>query len=59
MPFPCLWIAPWSRADGLEPLRNTLTLTAISEDEELLSLLADEAPPCPGCVPTRSMLPGS
>jgi hypothetical protein len=42
LPFPCVWIAPWSRSDGLAPLRETLVLTAITADEELIGRLVDE-----------------
>ncbi|MCD7441123.1 aldehyde dehydrogenase family protein [Streptomyces lincolnensis] len=40
--FPCVWVAPWSRADGIEPLKNSLVLTAITEDEQLIGHLVDE-----------------
>lgn len=42
LPFPCVWVAPWSPQDGTEPLRDTLVLTAITEDEELVSRLIAE-----------------
>ncbi|MBZ4321554.1 aldehyde dehydrogenase family protein [Streptomyces huiliensis] len=42
MPFPCVWIAPWSRSDGLAPLRDTLTLTALTSDRDLVTRLLDE-----------------
>ncbi|MFC3452582.1 aldehyde dehydrogenase family protein [Amycolatopsis speibonae] len=42
LPFPCVWVAPWSPVDGLEPLRGSLTVTAITGDEELLASLADD-----------------
>lgn len=42
LPFPCVWVSPWSRADGLAPLRNSLVLNAISTDEQLLDTLIDE-----------------
>lgn len=42
LPFPCVWVAPWSRADGIAPLRRTLVLTAITDDDELFDLLLDE-----------------
>ncbi|CAM01892.1 hypothetical protein SACE_2601 [Saccharopolyspora erythraea NRRL 2338] len=42
LPFPCVWVAPWSPADGVAPLRNTLTLTAITPDEDLLTRLVEE-----------------
>ena len=31
LPFPCVWVAPWSRAIGIAPLRNSLVLNAITE----------------------------
>jgi acyl-CoA reductase-like NAD-dependent aldehyde dehydrogenase len=42
LPFPCVWVAPWSRADGVRSLRNTLVLTAISSDHELINDLVSE-----------------
>lgn len=40
--FPCVWVAPWSRAAGPGVFRDTLVLTAVTEDERLLDeLLAD------------------
>lgn len=40
--FPCVWVVPWSRADGIAPLRNTLTLTAVTRDRGLVDLLVAE-----------------
>jgi acyl-CoA reductase-like NAD-dependent aldehyde dehydrogenase len=40
--FPCVWISPWSRSDGLEPLRHSLVLNAITSDEDLLDDLVNE-----------------
>ncbi|CAM5469053.1 Aldehyde dehydrogenase family protein OS=Streptomyces alboniger OX=132473 GN=CP975_34405 PE=4 SV=1 [Streptomyces alboniger] len=34
LPFPCVWVAPWSRADGTAPLRDTLVLGVLSGDED-------------------------
>ncbi|WP_158889673.1 aldehyde dehydrogenase family protein [Amycolatopsis anabasis] len=42
MGFPCVWVAPWSRADGLAPLRDTLALTAVTDDPELITALVEE-----------------
>jgi acyl-CoA reductase-like NAD-dependent aldehyde dehydrogenase len=42
LPFPCVWVAPWSRADGPEPLRDTLVLTVVTDDEELIDRLVTE-----------------
>jgi acyl-CoA reductase-like NAD-dependent aldehyde dehydrogenase len=40
--FPCVWVAPWTRAAGTAVFRDTLALTAVTEDETLLdALLAD------------------
>ncbi|MEU9807270.1 aldehyde dehydrogenase family protein [Mycobacterium sp. NPDC050853] len=40
--FPCVWISPWSRADGLAPLRHSLVINAITGDEDLIDdLLSD------------------
>jgi acyl-CoA reductase-like NAD-dependent aldehyde dehydrogenase len=40
--FPCVWVAPWSHADGIGPLRQTLVLTAITDDEQLIERLVNE-----------------
>jgi acyl-CoA reductase-like NAD-dependent aldehyde dehydrogenase len=42
LPFPCVWVSPWSRADGLAPLRNSLVLNAITSDDELVDQLLNE-----------------
>ena len=42
LPFPCVWVAPWSRADGVAPLCGTLVLTALTQDDGLLDELLDE-----------------
>ncbi len=40
--FPCVWVSPWSRADGLGPLRQSLVLNAITSDDDLIDDLIDE-----------------
>jgi acyl-CoA reductase-like NAD-dependent aldehyde dehydrogenase len=40
MPFPCVWVGPWTRDAGRRPLRDTLVLTAITRDEHLVSALS-------------------
>lgn len=40
--FPCVWIAPWSHADSLAPLRDSLVINAITDDEELIDDLLNE-----------------
>jgi acyl-CoA reductase-like NAD-dependent aldehyde dehydrogenase len=42
LPFPCVWVSPWSRADGLEPLRHSLVVSAITSDEGLIDDLLAE-----------------
>ncbi|MFB9803468.1 aldehyde dehydrogenase family protein [Streptomonospora salina] len=42
LPFPCVWFAPWSRRDGMPALRETLTLTAFTEDDGLFAELVAE-----------------
>ncbi len=42
MGFPCVWVAPWSGRDGVAPLRDTLVLTAVTEDERLVESLVSE-----------------
>ena len=61
LPFPCVWVTPWSPVDGIAPLRDTLTLTAFTLDEELLSQLSEEASISNlhiGDHPTHLMRPG-
>jgi acyl-CoA reductase-like NAD-dependent aldehyde dehydrogenase len=42
LPFPCVWVSPWSRSDGLDPLRHSLVINAITNDEDLIDdLLSD------------------
>jgi acyl-CoA reductase-like NAD-dependent aldehyde dehydrogenase len=43
LPFPCVWVSPWSRTDGIAPLRNSLVLTAITTDDELVDELLSES----------------
>lgn len=42
LPFPCVWVSPWSRKDGLAPVRDSLTLTAITADEALIDRLVHD-----------------
>jgi acyl-CoA reductase-like NAD-dependent aldehyde dehydrogenase len=42
LPFPCLWVAPWSPGDGVRPLRNTLVLNAYTHDQSLIERLIEE-----------------
>jgi acyl-CoA reductase-like NAD-dependent aldehyde dehydrogenase len=61
LPFPCVWVAPWSPADGIGPLRDSLTVTAITDDEVLLSSLAEDGTIGNlhiGDRPTHEMRPG-
>jgi acyl-CoA reductase-like NAD-dependent aldehyde dehydrogenase len=40
--FPCVWVSPWSRDDGLGPLRRSLVVNAITDDGSLIDeLVAD------------------
>jgi acyl-CoA reductase-like NAD-dependent aldehyde dehydrogenase len=40
--FPCVWIAPWQPDQGVAPLRNSLVVTAITGNVELLDALLAE-----------------
>ncbi|MDY6999906.1 MAG: aldehyde dehydrogenase family protein [Actinomycetota bacterium] len=40
--FPCVWVAPWSRRDGIAPLRDSLLVNAITSDQLLLDRLVHE-----------------
>ncbi|MFC5267196.1 aldehyde dehydrogenase family protein [Kribbella qitaiheensis] len=42
LPFPCVWVAPWSTLTGFEPLRETLALTALTTVEDLIQRLLAE-----------------
>jgi acyl-CoA reductase-like NAD-dependent aldehyde dehydrogenase len=46
LPFPCVWVSGWSRRAGLEagmdPLRHSLVVTAITGDEKLIDDLLAE-----------------
>lgn len=42
LPFPCVWIAPWTPKAGTEPLKNTLVLNAMTNDTELIDRLLGE-----------------
>ncbi|MFE0047961.1 aldehyde dehydrogenase family protein [Streptomyces albireticuli] len=42
MPFPCVWVAPWHREAGIAPLRGSLVVTAVTEDEKLIDALLAE-----------------
>ena len=42
LPFPCVWVSPWSRGAGLEPLRRSLVVTAITGGEQLIDELLAE-----------------
>ena len=40
--FPCVWVSPWSRDDGLAALRRSLVVNAITSDEDLIDELIAE-----------------
>jgi acyl-CoA reductase-like NAD-dependent aldehyde dehydrogenase len=40
--FPCVWVAPWSPADGVGPLRDTLVLAVSTGDDVLVEALVAE-----------------
>ena len=42
LPFPCVWVSPWSRGGGVEPLRHSLVVTAITGDDGLIDALLAE-----------------
>jgi len=42
LPFPCVWVAPWKRAAGIEPLRHSLVVNAITGDDDLIDGLLSE-----------------
>jgi len=42
LPFPCVWVSAWSRGAGIAPLRHSLVVTAITDDETLIDDLVAE-----------------
>lgn len=61
LPFPCVWVAPWNRSNGITPLRETLVLPVLSRDRALLDTLLAEptiANVYTGDRPTYWMAPG-
>ena len=42
LPFPCVWVSPWSRGDGVAPLRHSLIINAITGDDDLIDELVGE-----------------
>ncbi|MCK1815685.1 aldehyde dehydrogenase family protein [Streptomyces sp. XM4011] len=61
LPFPCVWLSPWSPSDGIGMLRDTLVLTAATDDERLIDRLLAEpsiANLYIGDHPTHWMAPG-
>jgi acyl-CoA reductase-like NAD-dependent aldehyde dehydrogenase len=42
LPFPCVWVSPWSRGAGMQPLRHSLVVTAMSGDDDLIDDLLAE-----------------
>jgi acyl-CoA reductase-like NAD-dependent aldehyde dehydrogenase len=42
LPFPCVWVAPWTSEAGVEPLKGTLVLTALTRNERLIDDLLAE-----------------
>ncbi|WP_433603101.1 aldehyde dehydrogenase family protein [Nocardia sp. CA-135953] len=42
LPFPCVWVGPWSASDGVAPLKNSLVLTAMTQRRQLIEALLDE-----------------
>jgi acyl-CoA reductase-like NAD-dependent aldehyde dehydrogenase len=42
LPFPCVWVCPWTPNAGVEPLRDSLVLTAITANEQLIGELVAE-----------------
>ncbi|MFF4410198.1 aldehyde dehydrogenase family protein [Streptomyces sp. NPDC001404] len=42
LPFPCVWVGPWSPEDGITPLRRSLAVTAMTEDRDLIGSLLRE-----------------
>ncbi|MEW1655644.1 aldehyde dehydrogenase family protein [Streptomyces sp. NPDC093707] len=43
LPFPCAWVAPWSREHGTAPLRRSLVVGVATQDDALVDALLGEA----------------
>lgn len=59
--FPCVWVSPGSREDGISPLRHSLVVNAITGDEALIDELVAEpsiANVYSGRYPTYYTAPG-
>nr|WP_221217783.1 MULTISPECIES: aldehyde dehydrogenase family protein [unclassified Mycolicibacterium] len=59
--FPCVWVAPWRRTNGIGPLRDSLVVSALTDDDSLIDdLLAEPtiANVYRGPVPTYVTAPG-
>lgn len=41
LPFPCVWVAPWRRSEGIGPLDGSLALTLLTEDASLVAEALD------------------
>ncbi|NRQ30945.1 aldehyde dehydrogenase family protein [Nonomuraea sp. NN258] len=37
LPFPCVWVAPWRRPEGVRPLDGSLALTLLTDDTALVA----------------------
>ncbi|WEH39143.1 aldehyde dehydrogenase family protein [Streptomyces sp. AM 2-1-1] len=61
LPFPCVWVAPWTPEAGTAVLRDSLVLTVLTRQEELIDRLLDEptiSNVYVGDVPTYRIAPG-
>ncbi len=41
LPFPCVWVAPWRRSEGIGPLDGSLALTLLTDDASLVAEALD------------------
>lgn len=61
LPFPCVWVAPWTPEAGVDALRHSLVLTVLTRQEALIDRLLDEPTignVYVGDVPTYRIAPG-
>ncbi|MEW1654063.1 aldehyde dehydrogenase family protein [Streptomyces sp. NPDC093707] len=61
LPFPCVWVGPWAPEDGTAPLKDSLVVTAMTQDRQLVENLLQEpsiANVYLGDHPTTWMRPG-
>jgi hypothetical protein len=42
LPFPCVWVAPWWRSEGVEAVTKSLSVTLLTSDQDVVSAVIAE-----------------